>query len=140
MKTTEGTTKLLVDSRAGIYAWKSLAESTPLFREDGTPLKAEELAGLKGENWCEELDFIGFDSIYVKSDDGKLWNVYQDGDIWAVHPEAEWDDEEDWFVFAPKGYTPCPCCSIDSMDGELCAHCEEGGCEPDPHAGCLLEA
>ncbi len=26
---------------------------------------------------------------------------------------------------SPKGYTPCPECGIDSMDGELCAYCEE---------------
>ena len=26
------------------------------------------------------------------------------------------------------GYTHCPCCGIDSMDNDLCAYCEEGGC------------
>ena len=89
-------TRLLVDGAAGIYAWKSMAERFPLFREGGTPLTSEEVEGLKGDDWCEQLDWLG--DLYVKADDAKLWQVYQDGDIWAVNPEAEWFDLDEWYV------------------------------------------
>ncbi len=39
-----------------------------------------------------------------------------------------------------SGYTICPCCGhFETIDGDLCAYCEESGCEPDgsaPGDGC----
>ncbi len=92
----ENCTELLVDGVHGIHCVPSLADRYPLFHEDGTPLTDQELGGLKGENWCEEIDYMG--DIYVKCVEGLLWYVYQDGDIWAVHPDAEWSDSEEWFT------------------------------------------
>ena len=93
-------TKLLVDGCHGVYCWKNLAERYPLFKEDGSPLTEEELSSLKGEDWPEAVDFL--EPLYVRQDErsnSPLWLIYQDGDIWAVHPDAEWSDEEEWFVF-----------------------------------------
>lgn len=89
-------TILLVDGHHGIYAWKTLAESTKLYHEDGTELSRDDIDGLKSEDFCEHLDWIG--DVYVQALDGNLWRVEQDGDIWAVHPDAGWSEDEDCWL------------------------------------------
>jgi hypothetical protein len=85
----------LVDGANGIYCWRVLTERLAVFKEDGAALTDEEVKGLQGEDFCEWLDWLG--DLYVE-DAGVRWLLYQDGDIFAVHPDAEWSDEEEWYV------------------------------------------
>ena len=79
---------LLVDGAHGIYAWKRLAQCWPLFLEDGSEISESDRSELMGEDWCE---FVSHGSdLYVKDDDDRLWRIEQDGDIWAIHPNANW--------------------------------------------------
>jgi len=97
---------LLVDSCHGIYAWKSLAERYPLFRENGEPisdtLKAE-LIDVDAEDYLDVIEYE-CDEIYVQHESGLFYHVQQlDGDIWAIHPDAQWSETfESYYVVGPN--------------------------------------
>ena len=86
---------LLVDSHHGIYCWKVLAESFPLFRRNGEPISDTLKAGLIDVDAEDYWDVITYecDEIYVRHESGQLHHVEQiEGDIWAIHLDARWSE------------------------------------------------
>lgn len=76
--------------------------------------------------------------------DGIPWSqlmyfaMYQDVIEYIAREGMDVNDPRSWEE-KQEGYTPCPCCGIDSMDEELCSYCEEAGCDEDgsdPKEGC----
>jgi len=97
--------KLLITDAAGIYAWKELAEGYQLFWECGEPIGDDVKAALidvDAEDYWDDVTYW-MDDLYVKDDSGLLWSLYQDGDIWAIHPDAEWSDETEWYYMPSEG-------------------------------------
>jgi len=114
---------LLVGSATGIYAWHSLAARYPLFVSDGPitnnkyiPLEdwierradmAEETVGtiFNPDNDCslENIEYCAYHNILaVQNSDNAFWRIEQtDGDIWAINPEAIFDEATDAWVM-PK--------------------------------------
>ena len=97
---------LLVDGAQGIYAWHSLVTRYELVNKDGEPITEIEGQPLAeamhpdDENWGENADGLK-DRLEarVKGSDGKLWRIEQiEGDIWAIHPDAEWDETQDTYT------------------------------------------
>jgi len=89
-KTTEAT-YLLVDSCWGIYSYQVLGSRHELYT-DGELLK--DLAFLNPDE-CLDNDV---DKLHVKID-GNLWQVEEvDGDLFAINPEAVWDDTYGWVL------------------------------------------
>ena len=102
---------LLVDSHHGIYTHKVLAETYPLFMAengDHIPLlewmnsradfdgeTLESVFDPDNEDWCENIEYIEYhNQLRVKNGNGTFWEVQSiDGDIFAINPLAEWDDE-----------------------------------------------
>lgn len=83
---------LLVDSANGIYAWDCLGKRYHLYREDGNQFEYTGQFHPDNEFWCENIDFEGY--LYVKNDFGILWRIEDhEGDIFAINPNAEWNDE-----------------------------------------------
>jgi len=55
----------------------------------------EELGYDDNEDWCENIEYIEYhNQLRVKNGNGTFWEVQSiDGDIFAINPLAEWDDE-----------------------------------------------
>ena len=93
----EDTQLILVDDHNGIYSWYELAIRYYLHDSEG-----KEITGLAkkfhpdNENWMDEVDYYDSNGLYVEND-GKLWPVSQDGDIWAINPNAVWNDLEECY-------------------------------------------
>ena len=94
----------LVDSHHGIYAAHELACRYPLFGESGVEQDREALKAQfhpdNPEN-CENIEYL-FPRLFVKElESGALWRIeWHEGDIIAVHPEAQWNEEIDGYEFA----------------------------------------
>ena len=87
-----------MDGHHGIHCYQQLAIRYKLYKEDGSPLPREDLDGLKGEDWCEWIDWM--DDIYTMSLSDELYRVESiDGDIWGIHPDAQWDDEQETYTW-----------------------------------------
>lgn len=95
--------KLLITDAAGVYAWKQLAECYPLYWESGEPIGDDVKAALMDVDALDYWDGVTYwqDDLYVKDDDGLLWSLYQEGDIWAIHPDAEWSDTLEAYYLRP---------------------------------------
>lgn len=103
---------LLVDGSHGIYAWYNLASRYTLFLaiarvQDSLTLEEYDQDAAKldfhpdNQEWCENIQYAESKGLYVQNDDGTFWRVEQiDGDIWAINPLAEWDDEAGEYVIA----------------------------------------
>ena len=48
------------------------------------------------EAWCDVLQYAR-----ITNDDGVVFTVHQDGDVWLIPLGMEWDYESDWFSW-PK--------------------------------------
>lgn len=85
--------KLLVDSHHGVYTYKVLAESYPLFHDNGKPFTKSQVGTLldvDDEYYWDDVEML---EPYVRDNDGKLWRVESiEGDLFAIHPDAEWSD------------------------------------------------
>lgn len=109
------TMQLLIDSHHGIYAYDVLRQSYPLFIRTVTyePLETylakhrdyfgdEELRSIfhpDNDQWCENIDYLESHGLYVQHENGSFWPVQSiDGDIWAINPDAEWNDETETYT------------------------------------------
>ena len=110
------TQTLLVSCEHGMYAWHSLVTRYTLFVSDG-PEKYVPLhewlavrADMDGETLetvfhpdneqsCENVESCAhYNILAVRHDDGSFWRIEQgDGDIWAINPQAVWNDETDQY-------------------------------------------
>ena len=108
--------QLLVDGSAGIYAYHSLVNRYLVYvfgahgmqrlsewmktRADFDYLDLDNIFHPDNGEWCENIDYLTItESLYVYDTDTHLyWFIESiDGDIWAIHPEAEWNDtSEQW--------------------------------------------
>jgi hypothetical protein len=90
----ENARELLVDDHHGVYMIKELVERYPLYSYKGDLHEPEEF--LEGDE-CEAWDHIqGVRGIYVKDNEDRLWSVeFEDGGIWAFHPDAVYNEETD---------------------------------------------
>lgn len=94
---------LLIDDHWGIHTCKRLAEYFPLFDDNGDPLASEDIDSLTGNDWPEAWDWLEPSGINCKDDSGLLWRVeWSDGALWAIHPEAEWSDDLDWYTLCKE--------------------------------------
>jgi len=100
---------LAIDGAAGIYAPQEFIKA---YGRDLDPGTADEEAvatlevGPEAEWYWEAWDDV---ESYGTVNGG--WRIYQDGDVWLVHPDAEWDDDEGWFRLPgtpPKSFTGYP--------------------------------
>jgi hypothetical protein len=94
-QTTTEPTQELVDSHHGIYAWQSLAQRYPLYYENGDPITKRDKRDLINTDDPDYWDTIAYleSELHVKHKNGELWRIEQhDGDIIAIHPDAEWND------------------------------------------------
>jgi len=91
--------ELLVDGHHGIYCWQRLAtlyaaDRFELTFYDHTPaldILANGLFDPHTEDYCDNMDWF-CDDVTIKLD-GLTYTVEQiDGDIFAVHPDAEWNE------------------------------------------------
>jgi hypothetical protein len=88
------TRTLLLDGARGIYVPKGFAECFDMTSWDVSDSDAEILlAGPDHEEywdtWAEVLDT----ARYV-DDNVMAWSLYQDGDLWAVRSDHQWEDED----------------------------------------------
>lgn len=91
-----GPAVLLVDDHHGMYALSALVSRYPLFLETGVALSPAGKKDLAGPDGLEAWDHLYPIRVEVC---GKMWRVeWHDGALWAVHPDAEWDDETDWYT------------------------------------------
>lgn len=89
----------LVSSQAGIYAQESLATNYPLFTERGEPYPAKDIAILLDADNEEYWEVLEYEPAYVKQESGTLYRVeFREGDIIAVHVDAEWSEDIGWFL------------------------------------------
>lgn len=106
----------VVDGAHGIYAWDSLVSRYPLFvlvEDDYIPFEIwmKSTDGFKDETlktvfhpdneyWCENIDTMNNQSLKLMYSAYSYWDIHQgeSGDIFAVNPGAEWDDDADWFI------------------------------------------
>jgi len=104
-------TELLVDGHHGIYTYHELARRYPVFVQEGeeyilldsklakSPEYDADLSNVfhpDNDSWCENIDH--FSPLYIKSDKGEFWLVdSRDGDLFAVHPDAEWNEETETY-------------------------------------------
>lgn len=101
---------LLVDSNAGIYAFRNLSCNFPLFVNNDLSLSGwlltradfsdniNEVFNPDNIEWCENIEYLTTtESLSVKDDRGMHWRIEQSehGDIWAINPNAEWNDDLD---------------------------------------------
>ncbi len=108
---------LLVNGAHGIYAWHSLANCYHLYIDgkDGLQTLSEWMKGRgdfdnetietvfhpDNEYWCENIDYLDRTGLQVKMEGKEMyWNTFQssDGDIWAVHPDSTWNEDEEAFT------------------------------------------
>src|SRR5574340_480436 len=109
----------LVSSQNGVYCYHVLAKNFPLF-VGFTGGKKQELSDFLLNNsdvmgaaytletvfnpdnpgWCENIDYLERLGLFVQSAmDETFWRIESiEGDIWAINPCAEWDDEADNYV------------------------------------------
>jgi len=95
--------KLLVDGSNGIYCWHNLTKWFPLYVKEGDEYtEVDHTISFHPdiEDWCEAVDEATNNGLYVKKEDGIYWRVEQmDGDIFAIHPAAVWDEDNDCYSF-----------------------------------------
>lgn len=87
------TQTLLVDEARGIYVPQSFAESYQahewgIGEEDESIL----MAGPDAEDYWDTWDDVIKQAIY-EDDDGMKWTLYQDGDLWAIREDHEWEED-----------------------------------------------
>jgi hypothetical protein len=90
---TGDTRVLLVDSAAGIYVPQSFAESHQM-NEWGVSEEDESIlmAGPEEEDYWDVWEEIVSAAIYEDSD-GMKWTLHQDGDLWAIREDHEWEED-----------------------------------------------
>ena len=87
-------TQFLIDSHHGIYVPQVFCQSYVLGTEldEAVTLIVEQ--GPDHESYWEAWEEV-LEGARVKGS----WTITQhEGDVFAVHPDAEWSDEEDWYV------------------------------------------
>lgn len=112
---------LLVNNQHGIYTYHVLATNFPLFVSDGfvtnsnyIPLKEwlahrEDMANETietafhpdNEESVENIEYCAYHNILAVQNEktGDFWRVESiDGDIWAINPHAEYDEELETYV------------------------------------------
>ena len=89
----EDATCELVDSHHGIHALSVLVSTYPdnLCDSAGNAISADDLAELAGDDGCEAFDWI---EPHIRDDgSGVIHRIeWREGDLIAVHPDAEWSD------------------------------------------------
>jgi len=107
----------LVSNQNGIYSYYILAKNYRLFLAtgyaDGKPLyteynedKAKKDFHPDNEQWCDSIDWAENYGLSIKDEDGSFWRVESiEGDIYAINPNAEWDEDEDAYIL--KDELPC---------------------------------
>lgn len=104
---------LLVDSHHGIYCWHILAtnyaDSLYIDREGGCyDLFSDTITDIDetietvfhpdNAEWCENINWYQYE-LCIRHSSGEYWRIAQiEGDIWAIHPHATWDEDADTWV------------------------------------------
>jgi len=96
---------LLVNSSMGIYAYHDLAVMYRLFVGNKTLEEffdgesTDRVFHPDNSDWCENIDWAENNGLKVEDNQGILWRVESiDGDIWAIHPDAEWHEEDETYL------------------------------------------
>jgi hypothetical protein len=107
----------LVNSQNGIYAWDVLLNNFKVYVNDNKPhelknwlmnnsdkMDGETIKTLfhpDNEHYCENIEFLNCGAYYLSIIDkqGIHWTIDQiDGDIWAIHPMAKWDEDKETYT------------------------------------------
>ena len=93
----------LVNSAHGIYTYYVLACNYTLTDDMGGRLESckEDF----NPDTCEEwMDSIDYDEPHVQMSVGDNWRVESiEGDLYAINPSAEWDEERGEYVLTKEG-------------------------------------
>lgn len=119
----EASVYLLVDGVRGIYSYDFLIKNYPIYVFDGKveggetyisfvdylkrealncaecePRTIEDIFNPENEEFSENISEFEF-SLYVKGDNGVFYEITSmNGEIFAIHPEAEYDDETETYI------------------------------------------
>lgn len=91
--------QLFLSDARGIYIPRDFAEC--VYRDKVTGVTDEDYAILANpehewywEAWTEVLD-----NARITDTDGTVYTLYQDGDLWLVPEDMEWDDRTNWYIW-----------------------------------------
>lgn len=115
---------LLINSATGVYNYHSLILRYPVLVDVGgevipianwlckqTGFEEETLATLfhpDNEHYCDNIEHFDTsqDTLMVKEGGKGLWDWWAveciEGDIWAINPEADWDEEKNTWVLGAE--------------------------------------
>jgi len=88
------TIRLLLDDHRGIYLPRDFIEC---FSPDEWHISKEDAEYLsKGpdQEWYDDVWLDVLDTAYYEADDGYTWVLYQDGALFAVRDDHDWEEEE----------------------------------------------
>jgi hypothetical protein len=95
--TQENKIHLAIDGSSGVYCPSRFCTEYPkpdhLTQDDWDFVADSDNMEQDGywDAWQDILDNATFEQ------DGHTWTVYQDGDVWLVRSDVEWDEDTDWF-------------------------------------------
>lgn len=89
----ESTSELLLDGNRGVYVPQAFAEGFDL--NDWGITDEEDiailLAGPEEEFYWDVWERVLSDASYTDTD-GHTWSLYQEGDLWSVRDDHEWEE------------------------------------------------
>ena len=99
--------ELLIESGHGVYAWDILLKTYKLFiGKEKIPFDAQYISSVipgenmstvfnpENENWCENVVYFEDKGLFVQLKNGSFAHIYQDEDIWMIHPDSKGGDKK----------------------------------------------
>ncbi len=85
--------ELLVPDAAGIYLPQEFIKGYIILDWEVDPVDAKIIeAGPEHDDYWEAWDAIVAEARY-EDDKGNVWELYQEGDLWAVPEDYDWEEE-----------------------------------------------
>lgn len=90
----------IIDGANGIYTPQAFATSYVVIGSEFDDAMTICASGPDHPDYWDAWSEIT-DAATVEGMSGIKWSVYlgESGDVFAVHPDAEWSDEDEWFTF-----------------------------------------